>query len=270
MGILDKKIIGCVGAGNMGTAILTRLSQTLNKDNIVCFDIDKAKLDSLKKDIGIRTAKTVKELSNECDIIILAVKPDIIAAVAKEIDASIKDKIIISIAAGVSINSIKENLKSSHKIIRVMPNTPALIGEGMSVLSPDADVDDESLETAKEIFKSVGMVEVLPEKLMDAVTALSGCGPAYGFTLIQAMTDGGVKMGIPRDKALTLAAQTIAGAAKMIINNKEEPIILRGRVTSPGGSTIEAVHVLEKTGFSGIVMDAIDAARTKSEKLGKK
>jgi pyrroline-5-carboxylate reductase len=138
----------------------------------------------------------------------------------------------------------------------------------MSVISTAKDTDDKLLAIAGEIFSCLGRVLILPEKHMDAVTAVSGSGPAYGFTLIQGMIDGGVKSGIPRDKATILAAQTILGAAKMVLDSQDDPITLRGKVTSPGGTTIEAVHILEKAGFSGIIMDAIEAARVKSEKLG--
>ena len=264
---LTEMKIGCIGAGNMGGAILSRLSGKLNKNYIYCFDIDINRLGSITEKLGINSSESVKDLAKKSDIIILAVKPDIIIDVLKEINAG--DKIIISIVAGISINTINKNLKSKNKTVRVMPNTPALIGEGMSVISPDAGIDKNTEDIVIEIFSCVGKVLILPEKLMDAVTAVSGCGPAYGFMLIQAMTDGGVKMGIPREKALVLASQTILGAAKMVINSSEEPIILRGKVASPGGSTIEAIHVLEKEGFSGIIMDAIEAAKNKSEKLGK-
>ena len=264
---LTEMKIGCIGAGNMGGAILSRLSGKLNKNYIYCFDIDINRLGSITEKLGINSSESVKDLAEKSDIIILAVKPDIIIDVLKEINAG--DKIIISIAAGISLNTINKNLKFKNKTVRVMPNTPALIGEGMSVISPDAGIDKNTEDIVIEIFSCVGKVLILPEKLMDAVTALSGCGPAYGFMLIQAMTDGGVKMGIPREKALLLASQTILGAAMMVINSSEEPIILRGKVASPGGSTIEAIHVLEKEGFSGIIMDAIEAAKNKSEKLGK-
>lgn len=268
MRILDKKVVGCIGTGNMGRAIISCLSKSVSKDNILAFDVDKSKLETIKKDFDIKSTNTIRHLTDISDIILIAVKPDAVNSVLEEIRDNISNKIIISIAAGVSISSIKEILSSSQRIIRVMPNTPALIGEGMSVISPDKDVDEEALTIVEELFSFLGRVLVLPEKLMDAVTAISGCGPAYGFTLIQAMTDGGVKMGIPRDKALILSAQTILGSARMIIENEEEPIILRGRVTSPGGSTIEAVHVLEKHGFSGIIMDAIEASKEKTESLG--
>lgn len=254
----------------MGTAIISNLSKNINAANLICFDIDNTRLEALKTEYKISSSNSIKELAEKSEIIIIAVKPDIVNSVLKELKEHVADKIIISIAAGITIESIKKTLKSPKSIIRVMPNTPALIGQGMTVISSESNTDENGLKIAEQIFSYLGKILILPEKLMDAVTAVSGCGPAYGFTLIQAMTDGGVKLGIPRDKAQFLSAQTLLGAAQMVLKSNEDPITLRGKVTSPGGSTIEAVHVLEKAGFSGIVMDAVEAAKNKSTELGKK
>lgn len=252
----------------MGSAILSGLSKNTNKEKIFCYDNEKSKLDSVLSGLGIKISDSAVNLTKSCDVIILAVKPDVVRPVLSEIKNSISEKFLISVAAGISLNNINEIINSPKNTVRVMPNTPALIGEGMSVISPGKDTDNKLLAISGEIFSYLGRVLILPEKLMDAVTAVSGSGPAYGFTLIQAMIDGGVKMGLPRDKATVLAAQTILGAAKMVLNSNEDPITLRGKVTSPGGTTIEAVHILERAGFSGILMDAIEAAKCKSEKLG--
>ncbi|MFH0977441.1 MAG: pyrroline-5-carboxylate reductase [Spirochaetota bacterium] len=268
MSVLANMTIGCIGTGNMGSAIISCLANNINKAKIICFDTDKSKLESIKRDTGIRIAESVIDLVKGSDVLILAVKPDIIGSVLSEIKNVISDKLIISIAAGISTSYINGIIQSPKNIIRVMPNTPAMIGEGMSVISAAKEIDGKLLAVAEEIFSYLGKVVILPEKLMDAVTAVSGSGPAYGFTLIQAMIDGGVKTGLPRDKATILAAQTILGAAKMVLEGKDDPITLRGKVTSPGGTTIEAVHILERSGFSGIIMDAIDAAKKRSEKLG--
>ena len=267
--MLSEKTIGCIGTGNMGSTIISGLSSRLKKEKIVAFDANSRTLESVKLKYGVIIADNIIDLTKKCDVIILAVKPDVVSTVVNELKDVVANKIIISIAAGVTISSIEDVISPPQGIIRVMPNTPALIGKGISVLSPNKNVDDESLGQVLEMFEFLGAVMVLPEKLMDAVTAVSGCGPAYCYTLIQAMTDGGVKSGIPRDKALILSAQTIFGAAAMVLESGEEPIALRGRVTSPGGSTIEAVHTLERSGFSGIVMDAIESAKNKSEELGK-
>jgi pyrroline-5-carboxylate reductase len=268
MNSLKDSTIGCIGTGNMGAAIVAGISNKIAPDRILCFDTDREKLEHIHEQYKISMSDTPEELLERCQIVILAVKPDVITTVLTTIKKLVSDKLIVSIAAGISINSIEDIIGSDKNIIRVMPNTPALIGEGMTVISPNKKVEAKYIELVKEIFSLLGTVMVLPEKHMDAVTALSGCGPAYGFTLIQAMTDGGVKMGIPRDKALLLSAQTIAGAAKLVLESNEEPIVLRGRVTSPGGSTIDAIHILERAGFSGIVMDAVELATKKSAKLG--
>jgi len=180
------------------------------------------------------------------------------------------DTIIVSIAAGVTIAAMEQAAGGDKKLIRVMPNTPSVAGEGMSVLSPNKNIDAKALDIVENIFSQIGKVLVLSEELMDSVTGLSGSGPAYVFTFIQALTDGGVKMGIPRDKSLVLAAQTVLGSAKLVLETGEDPISLRGKVTSPGGTTIEGVHILEKKGFSGIVIDAVEAGTLKSRKLGEK
>lgn len=254
----------------MGNAIISNLSKNINAANLHCYDIDNTRIESLKTQYGITGSGSIKNLAKKSDIIIIAVKPDTVDSVLKDLKEHVAGKIIISIAAGITIESIRKALKTPKSIIRVMPNTPALIGHGMSVISTENNAEEKDLKIAEQIFSFMGKILVLPEKLMDAVTAVSGCGPAYGFTLIQAMTDGGVKQGIPRDKALLLSAQTILGAAQMVLKSYEDPITLRGKVTSPGGSTIEAVHVLEKAGFSGIVMDAIEAAKNKNTELGNK
>lgn len=267
----NTKRIGCIGAGNMGGAILSRLAAAMDPALISVYDIDAAKSGALSKKTGITVAESPKAAADVSDILIVAVKPDVVAPSLDSIRKAVaSDAVIVSIAAGVSIAAMEKVLGQSVKIVRVMPNTPAMIGEGMSVLSPNANVDDNSLLEVEQIFSKIGRVLVLPEKLMDAVTGLSGSGPAYVFTFIQALADGGVKLGIPRDKALVLAAQTVMGAARYVLESGEDPMSLRGKVTSPGGTTIEGIHVLERSGFSGIVMDAVEKAAQKSVRLGEK
>jgi len=265
------KKIGCIGTGNMGSAIIIRLSKSQKHYDLSAYDIDGTKLKALSEKHEINTADSEKSLVENSDIIILAVKPDSIETVLYSIKGSINsDQIFISIAAGIKIKKIEQILGESSKIVRVMPNTPSIIGEGISVISPNKSIDDKMIKNVEEIFLNIGKVITLPEKLMDAVTGVSGSGPAYVFTFIQAMTDGAVKMGIPRDKALILASQTVLGSAKLIIDNSEDPMQLRDKVTSPGGTTISAIHVLERAGFSGIIIDAIEAAVNKSRMIGEK
>ncbi|MCX8124143.1 MAG: pyrroline-5-carboxylate reductase [Spirochaetes bacterium] len=264
----EKLTIGCIGLGNMGSAICIGLAQSSNKYSIIGFDSDSSKIKALSSKITLHTASSIQELSHNSDVIIIAVKPNVVEAVARELSQKPKNVLVISIAAGITLAKLAQWMGDSYRIIRCMPNTPALIGEGMTVLST-VWANEDDMKIAQEIFKALGKVIVLPEHMMDAVTALSGSGPAYVFTFIQAMADGGVKTGLSRNDALLLAAQTVLGAAKMVLEG-EEPISLRGKVASPGGTTIDAIHILEKNGFSGIVMDAIEAAYIKSKKLGEK
>ncbi|MBN2158975.1 MAG: pyrroline-5-carboxylate reductase [Spirochaetes bacterium] len=266
-----KKSIGCIGAGNMGSAIVSRLAAGGDSRILTVYDIDARKAADLARAGGIAQSESLESLVRASEILIVAVKPDTVGIVLDAVRESISpDAIVVSIAAGVSIGAMEKALGPSAKIVRVMPNTPAMVGEGMSVLSHNRNVDTASLREVEGIFSQIGRVIVLPEKLMDAVTGLSGSGPAYVFTFIQALADGGVKLGIPRDKALILAAQTVLGSAKYILESGEDPMSLRGRVTSPGGTTIEGIHVLERCGFAGIVMDAVEKAAQKSQKLGEK
>ncbi len=266
-----KKIIGCIGAGNMGAAILVRLAGSYDPKYLRAYDIDPSKTDTLLRDCSIGTEQSPESLAGNSAIIILAVKPDVVATVLESVKKNVSaDKLIISIAAGVKISSLEQILGASTKIVRVMPNAPVLVGEGMSVLSPNSRVDNDSLLEAEQLFSKIGRVMVLPEKLLDAVTGLSGSGPAFAFTFIQALADGGVKLGIPRDKALLLAAQTVYGSAKYVLDGVEDPISLRNRVASPGGTTIEGIFTLERSGFAGIVMEAVEKAALKSLKLGER
>ncbi len=265
------KRIGFIGAGNMGRAIISRLSDNGKGKQVTVFDIDRNRAASLSEEYGVAVAGSAGEVAKGSDICIIATKPADVTAVCGEIRSILRDEtVLVSVAAGISIAEMEKSLSPSKKIVRVMPNTPALVGEGMSVICANKKVDTDELTDVTDIFSIIGKFLVLPEKYMDAVTGLSGSGPAYVFTVIQAMADGGVKMGLPRDKAQYLAAQTVLGAAKLVIESGEDPIALRGKVTSPGGTTIEGVHVLERNGFSGILMDAVEEAALKSAVLGEK
>ena len=269
MSTIQKEHIGFIGAGNMGSAIASQLSVSVPGEQIHVYDINSETCRRLKETLNVTTADSARDIARRCSIIILAVKPDTITRVLDDIKKVISDKtLVLSIAAGIGISSIERIIGDDKRIIRIMPNTPSLIGEGMAVLSPNNTCSEEDINAAMSIFSLTGRAIVLPEKHMDAVTGVSGSGPAFVFTFIQAITDGGVKMGLPRDHALLLAAQTVLGAAKLVIESSEDPITLRGKVTSPGGTTIEGVHVLEKAGFSGSVIDAVEAAALKSKKLG--
>ncbi len=264
---MNKLKTGIIGAGNMGGAIASGIANGIGGENVFIYDSDHQKSHGLSKSSGIKSAETFDAAADNSDILIIAVKPDKVDQILAKLTNY--RGIIISIAAGVTIEKLKITAGVKSRIIRAMPNTPALCGAGMTVLSPDDNITEEELETVSDILSHTGKVLILPEKLMDAVTGVSGSGPAYVFTFIQAIADGAVKMGIPRKEALILAGQTVFGSAKMFLDISENPIKLRDNVTSPGGTTIEAVHILEKAGFSGIIMDAVEAASNKSRELGK-
>lgn len=256
--------IGIIGLGNMGKAIYKGLSASIPFENIYAYDIDPAKYKTIPE---LKTTPFIDEVIESTDIIIIAVKPQTVNEILLKL-TSYKG-IIVSIVAGVKIETLKKTSGSDKKIIRAMPNTPAISGCGMTVLCASENVTEDEIKSVEKIFLNTGKVLVLQEKHMDAVTGVSGSGPAYVFTFIQAMADGAVKMGLPREYALTIAAQTVFGSAKMFLDNSDNPIKLRDNVASPGGTTIEAIHVLEKAGFSGIIIDAIEAAALKSKELGK-
>lgn len=257
--------IGIIGTGNMGSAIIKGILSNDIDAEIIVHDIDNNKLSAIKTETGVQISNTIDTIINFSNILILAVKPDIVLKISSTLNDF--NGIIISIAAGVSIKSIQAQIVTEKKIIRAMPNTPVNTGYGMTVLSPNKLITSEEIEQIKTLFSSVGEVLIMDEKHMNAVTAVSGSGPAYIFTFIQAMADAAVKLGIPRTDALMLAGQTILGSAKMFLDKKENPIMLRDNVTSPGGTTIAALHILEKAGFSGIIIDAIEAAANRAKEL---
>lgn len=259
--------IGIIGTGNMGGAIIKGITTDELKKSIIALDTDQSKLIDIVRETGIKSGNSIEEIKDFSDIIIIAVKPDVIVNICSSLKSF--NGIIVSIAAGISIATLINNIGVDKKIIRAMPNTPVITGSGMTVISPSPKVTEDDIKKIITIFRSVGKVLVMDEKYMNAVTAVSGSGPAYVFTFIQAMADAGVKLGIPRNESQLLAAQTILGSAKMFLDKSENPISLRDRVTSPGGTTITALHVLERAGFSGIIIDAIEAAAIKSKELDK-
>ena len=269
-----NKTIGFIGAGNMGGAIIGGIikNNLTTPDKIFVYDKNKSATDNLLNSFNINVLADVKDISN-ADIIILAVKPDVIYSVIENIKGYItKDKIIISIAAGQSIKKLSDALgDNTYKIVRVMPNTPALVGEGMSAISLNEEMkkpeNEETVSDIISIFESFGKAEIIPEKLMDAVTGVSGSSPAYVFMFIEAMADSAVLSGMPRKQAYTFAAQAVLGSAKMVLEQDKHPGELKDMVCSPGGTTIEAVKVLEDKNFRGAIIDAIDACVKKSKSL---
>ncbi len=268
---LDKKI-AFLGGGNMAEALIKGMiaAGTAKPDGLLVTDISADRLEHLRKTYGIIVKKNNSEAVREADIVVLAVKPQVIDRVLHEIMVDVTDKqLVISIAAGVTLEKLETALPAKARVVRVMPNTPALVLAGAAALAGGGYATAADLALAQGIFTAVGRAVVVEEKLMDAVTGLSGSGPAYVFTIIDALSDAGVKAGLPRALALELAAQTVDGAAKMVLETKEHPGKLRDMVTSPGGTTIEGLHALEKGKLRATLMNAVEAATARSKELGK-
>lgn len=255
-----------IGAGKMASAIAGGMVKNgFSLTDIAAYDINIIAVEKFSSVTGVKAdTEHPEKMVEQADIIIVAVKPQLIKTALEPL--VLNDKLIISIAAGVTVNSLTR-ITGSSKIIRVMPNTPALVGQGVSAWCASEGNDCEA-ETVEMILGAVGQVCRVNESMMDAVTGLSGSGPAYVFDFIQALADGGVKAGLPRDIALMLASQTVAGAAAMIIESGKHPAVLRDMVTSPGGTTAAALASLERNAFKGIVSDAVSAAAARSAELG--
>lgn len=263
--------VGFIGGGNMAGAIIGGVikARICDKNDIFVTDVSDSVLEKYKKD-EIKCGKDL-DVALSADIVIFAVKPFILPDVLEKLSLvkdEIKDKVFASVAAGITVEKIKEGLGFDAKVIRIMPNTPALIGEGMSVLVSDClPASEEEFNCVKSIFDAVGKTAVLPESLISAVTSVSGSGPAYVYMFIEALADAGVSGGLARKDAYLLAAQTVLGSAKMVLETKMHPGELKDMVCSPKGTTIEAVAELEKTGFRGSVISAVKACREKAENM---
>lgn len=259
-----------IGLGKMGSTLVQGILQNKNykPEDIIGCDIKVENKEKNEKYNGIKTVNNNKKGVKEADTILLAVKPGIIDKIIKEIKPETENKLVISIAAGVTIEHLQNHLPSSSRIIRVMPNTPALVKAGVSALTPGPEVRPQEIEMVKNILQEIGKVVEVKEELMDAVTGLSGSGPAYGYIIIEALADGGVLKGLPREEAIKLAAQTMLGAARMVLETDKHPGELKDMVTSPGGTTITGVEALEEEGLRGILIKAVKRAAEKSEELG--
>jgi pyrroline-5-carboxylate reductase len=272
-GCIMKKEIGFIGGGQMGEALLKGLltAGLYSADTILLAEPNADRRAYLEATYGIMTCDSAIPVWQACGIVLLAVKPQIMSTVI----ATSKDQIqsthlIITIAAGIPIVTYEKLLNNKkHKIIRVMPNTPALILQGASAICCNPHVTNNELEKAVAIFNAVGKTVILDEHYLDAVTGLSGSGPAYVFSFIEALIDAGLKTGLTRDVAEALSIQTVLGSVKLIQEKGEHPAVLRSKVTSPGGTTIAGLHVLEKNGFRGIIMDAVEAATRRATELGR-
>ena len=264
-------IIAMIGSGQMGEALIGGwlAAKTVPPEALVATDASAERRDLVKRRFGVRTGTDNRDAASRADVVVLAVKPQILDGVMKELSPALAGKLVLSIAAGVTIAHLARLAPKGARFVRVMPNTPVLVREGVSALSFGDGVSAQDQQLARRLFEAVGRAVVVEEKLMDAVTGLSGSGPAYVFMAIEALADGGVKMGLPRTVADLLAAQTVLGAARMVLETGEHPAKLKDRVASPGGTTIAGLHRLEQGGLRAALMAAVEAAAKRSEELGR-
>jgi pyrroline-5-carboxylate reductase len=268
--ILEKKI-GIIGVGNMGTALLKGWLETGLADpgRLYIFDTAPERLEIVREQYRVQATQDSQELMDLAEVVILATKPHVFPTLLEQIKSQLRQEhLVISIAAGIPLSLLADYLPNA-RIIRVMPNTPTMVQVGMAALAPGRQTTAEDLQLALTLFNAVGRAVVVEERLLDAVTGLSGSGPAYVFIFLEALADGGVKMGLPRDVALVLAGQMVLGAAQLLLQSEEHPGSLKDAVTSPGGTTIAGLHVLEQGGFRGLVMSAVEAATKRAQELGK-
>jgi len=263
--------VGFIGGGNMGEALIKGLLEAslVPASAIHATDVRLERLKELDRLYGIQVSSDNAAVVRHSDIVILAVKPQIMDAVLKEIAPAVtRRKLLISVAAGVSTAKIRTVLHKDARLIRVMPNTPALVLEGVTAIAKADGLEPDDLDTAGEIFSAVGRVVVLDEGLMDAVTGLSGSGPAYVAVVIESLADGGVRMGLDRITAMTLATQTVLGAAKLLLETGMHPGALKDMVSSPGGTSIAGVAALEEGGIRTTFIKAVERATIRSRELG--
>jgi pyrroline-5-carboxylate reductase len=263
--------IGFLGAGNMAGALIKGLlhGKVVPAERIIASDVKAERLEQLHASHGIRTTADNHALLRETDVVVLAVKPQVIDRVLTEVGGDVRpDQLVVSVAAGVPIEALEGRLPHGSHVVRAMPNTPATVQAGATAIAGGSHAHEGDLQIARELFEAVGRVVVLDESLLDAVTGLSGSGPAYVMLIIEALADGGVKVGLHRDTALLLAAQTVFGSARLLLETGEHPGRLKDMVTSPGGTAIAGLHTLESGGLRRTLIDAVEAATKRAGELG--
>jgi pyrroline-5-carboxylate reductase len=264
--------IGIIGAGKIGSAIARGMvrASLVAKDRIMASDVSDELRDAIVEELGISVTSDNVKVCEFADVVILAVKPQILVSVIKEIAAKLGEtKLLISVAAGVPLSRIEANLPQGSRVVRVMPNIPCVVGAGASCYAGGTHATPADLEQVRLILSSFGTSARVEEKDLDAVTGLSGSGPAYVFLFIEALADGGVQAGLSREVALKLALQTVYGSARMALESAKHVAQLKDEVASPGGTTIAGIYALEQKGFRGAVMDAVVNATRRSQELGK-
>jgi len=259
--------LGIIGAGVMAEAIFSRLISVgiYSAQEIILSDPQQSRRIYLQDKYKVQTTNDNQQVADVQDVVILAIKPQILAQLEP---LNIKSNLLISILAGISLERLT-TIFPNQPIVRAMPNTPAIVGSAMTAISPATGVESEQIELAQRIFAAIGQVVELPESSIDAVTGLSGSGPAYVAIMVEALADGGVASGLPRPIAMQLAIQTVLGTAQLLQNNQVHPAILKDQVTSPGGTTIAGVRALENGGFRAAAIEAVLASYHRSQELGK-
>jgi pyrroline-5-carboxylate reductase len=260
-----------VGTGAMGEALLRGLlaAKVYAPEEILVFDANAARAQEIVACFGVGAAADLGDAARQAGVLLLAVKPQIVPQVLSALcDELTPQHTLISIAAGISTKQLEAPLSQPVPVVRVMPNTPALIGKAASAICLGTHANEKHAQIAHHIFDAIGVAVDVEEKLMDAVTAVSGSGPAYVFVFLEALSDAGVKVGLPREIAARLAAQTVLGSAQMALETGEHPGVLKDKVTSPGGTTIAALHALESRAFRAAIYDAVEAAAARSRELG--
>ncbi len=268
---MESRRIGMLGSGNMAGALIRGLiaSGTVTKDQVRASDVRPDRLAEIHAEFGIETTSDNAELVRWANLLVLSIKPQVMDRVLDQVGESVNpDTLVVSIAAGVPIRAIESRLHSGVRVVRAMPNTAAIVLAGATGIAPGAHATEEDVQTAKALFDAVGRSVVLDESLIDAVTGLSGSGPAYIMLMIEALADGGVKVGLHRDTALLLAAQTVYGSAKLQLETGEHPGRLKDMVTSPGGTAIAGLHTLESGGLRRTLIDAVESATNRAVELG--
>lgn len=266
-----EKTLGFIGGGNMASALVKGLlhANVVPPERIIVSDVNDERLQSLRDKHGVRTTKDNAELVRDADVVVLAVKPQVIDKVLGAIGKDVRtSQLVVSVAAGVPVSAMEARLPDGARVVRTMPNTPATVDAGATAIAAGTHATQEDLDVARKLFAAVGRVVTLDESLLDAVTGLSGSGPAYVMLMIEALADGGVKVGLHRDTALLLAAQTVYGSAKLLLETGEHPGRLKDMVTSPGGTAIAGLHTLESGGLRRTLIDAVEAATTRAAVLG--
>jgi pyrroline-5-carboxylate reductase len=262
-------MLGFLGAGKMASALVRGVisSGVVKPSAVVISDVYAAAAEKLSKATGVAIAGTNAELVEKVDALLLCVKPNDALDALREVSVKLKGKLVISIVAGLDSQVLETAAGPDVRVVRVMPNTPALVGQGAAAYTLGSRATEGDAVLVEKILRGVGLAVRVKESLLDAVTGLSGSGPAYVFTVIEALADGGVLMGLPRDLALKLAAQTVAGAAAMVRDTGEHPAVLRDQVTSPGGTTIAGLEELESGGLRSALISAVRAATERSRQL---